>query len=128
MKCILKSGTASEDAIQATYFQWVRLQQRFYPELQLLFHIPNGGSRHILEAYKMKKMGVLAGIPDVFLAYANCINDWNGFFIEFKSEKGKLSKEQIIIHDKLRQAGYKVVVCRSCIDAILETKKYLGIE
>lgn len=49
---------------------------------RLLFHIPNGGKRHGLEAMKFKAMGVVAGVPDLFFALAR--SGYHGLFIEMK--------------------------------------------
>jgi hypothetical protein len=38
-----------------------------YPELRLMFAIPNGGSRDKREAANLKAEGVKSGVPDVFL-------------------------------------------------------------
>ena len=35
----------------------------------IAIHIPNGGSRHIREARKLKDMGVTAGVPDLALLW-----------------------------------------------------------
>ena len=50
----------SEDAEQETLIQWARLCSGRWPELKLLHHVPNGGSRDRKEAAKLKRMGVLA--------------------------------------------------------------------
>ncbi len=111
----------SEAKIQSEIFQKV---WNNYPEIRkLLFHIPNGGSRHIAEAIKFKSMGVIAGIPDMFLAIPR--GGYHGFFIELKNEKGKIDKKQIEIHNKLRGQGYKVEVFDSPEECYLEIQKYL---
>ena len=38
-----------------------------WPELELLHHIPNGGSRDVVEAAHMKRQGVKSGVPDLHL-------------------------------------------------------------
>jgi ABC-type nitrate/sulfonate/bicarbonate transport system ATPase subunit len=43
---------------QEALFQWAKLQENVYPGLKLLHAIPNGGSRHKLEAYGLKRQGV----------------------------------------------------------------------
>lgn len=35
----------TEDQEQATLFQWAALQERRWPELRMLYAIPNGGKR-----------------------------------------------------------------------------------
>ena len=55
---------------QAALFRWALLSRGRIPELDLLFHIPNGGSRHPREAANLKRQGVKAGVPDLFLPIA----------------------------------------------------------
>ena len=50
-----------------------------------MFHIPNGGSRNKLEASNLKKQGVKAGVPDLFLPVGR--GSYHGLFIELKSAK-----------------------------------------
>lgn len=37
---------------QKALIQWAKWQERRYPELKLLYHCPNGGSRNKMEAIK----------------------------------------------------------------------------
>ena len=64
------SPVPSESVEQSRLFQWARMQQGRWPELRLLYHIPNGGSRHRLEAIHLKQQGVRAGVPDLCLPVA----------------------------------------------------------
>lgn len=112
-----KPATESEDKIQSDCFMWF---YNAYPVLRgLLFHIPNGGQRSAREANKFKAMGVIAGIPDLFLSIPsrnkNGLNTglYYGLYIEMKTPTGVLSKEQKEIHIKLIAQGYHVTVCRS---------------
>ena len=45
----------------------IRDRSNAYPDLELLYHVPNGGSRNKAEASKLKRMGVRAGVPDLVL-------------------------------------------------------------
>ena len=94
-----------------------------HPEI-LIFAVPNGGTRSKLEAARLKKEGLLKGIPDVIVAKRT--NDYGGLYLEFKTAEGKLSPEQVIIHNKLTAEGYKVEVVRSCEDALAVFKEYIG--
>ena len=38
-----------------------------WPELALLFHIPNGGTRDAVEGKHLKQQGVKQGVPDLCL-------------------------------------------------------------
>lgn len=64
-----------------------------YPTFKkLLFAVPNGGSRNVLEAVNLKKQGVRAGVSDLILLYP-CI-EYPFMCIEFKAKKGTQSDEQ----------------------------------
>jgi hypothetical protein len=71
-------------------------------------------------AVRLKKQGVVRGIPDLF------IPAWK-MFVELKRvEGGVVSKEQMKIIDYLRRVGYTVLICKGATDAsiqILETIK-----
>lgn len=47
---------------QKKLFRWADFMKTEYPELDMMFHIPNGGSRNKLEAANLKKQGVRAGV------------------------------------------------------------------
>ena len=56
----------------------------------LVIHIPNGGKRGKREAAELKRMGVVAGVPDLVIL----LNGGAVLFLEVKSKKGKLSPDQ----------------------------------
>jgi hypothetical protein len=128
----------SEDSIQIEFMNWCNWLAKFHNDRwYLVHHIPNGGNRNPKEARKFKMMGVTAGIPDVFIPFmrAHSINGkitedsiYCGMYIEFKNEKGRLSKEQKNIIPLLEDEGFKVVVCRSAKEAVREVEKYMGEE
>ena len=60
----MKRSEASE---QITLIQWCDINRCKYPELGLIFHIPNGGKRNKLEAIKLKKEGVVLSLNFVTL-------------------------------------------------------------
>jgi len=80
-----------------------------------LFAIPNGGKRNVLEAARLKKEGVRAGVPDLFLALPS--NKYHGLFIEMKSTFGRLTEHQKKYIKLLTDQNYKCVVCRSWVEA-----------
>ena len=100
---------------------WLRA---FYPDL-IVAAIPNGGTRKAREAIKLKAEGVLAGMPDLFIA--EIVGNFHGLFIEMKSEGGVLSQEQKKIHAQLLLRGYAVQVCRSFEEGKIAVEKYLAI-
>ena len=101
----------SEGQEQATLFSWAAMKSWKYPELKLLFHVPNGGSRGKVEAARFKAEGVKAGVPDLFLPVARGI--WHGLFIELKRQKGGRVSEaqQKWLYALTRQGFYATVAC-----------------
>ncbi len=84
------------------YLQWALDDDAF------AFHVPNGGSRHFLEAINLKKMGSTAGIPDLPVLHRG-----RALFIELKTKKGVLSASQKEMIPRIERAGCPVGVCRS---------------
>lgn len=108
---------------QATLFQMISYQVNKYPELELMFAIPNGGARHIAVARKLKAEGVKAGVPDIFLPVAR--NGYHGLFIEMKVGKNKPTDHQRDYLDKLEDEGYLTDVCYSSEEAYNLIMTYL---
>jgi hypothetical protein len=105
------SPLPTESQEQTCLFRWVQMQQGRYPELCLLYHIPNGGSRHRLEAAHLKQQGVRAGVPDICLPVAR--GGCHGLYIEMKRLKGgRVSPEQLGWMEALKAEGYMVAVCQ----------------
>jgi len=109
---------------QTMLFQWAEYQRLKYPQLALMFHVPNGGSRNLIEAKKFKQMGVKPGVPDIFLPVAR--GGFHGLFIEMKrSDGGRLSDSQANYIQKLRMQGYQAVICKGFEPAVSVIKAYL---
>lgn len=88
-----------------------------------LLHIANGGMRNKVEAKKLKRLGVKAGVPDLFFAYP--CSGYSGLWIEMKSKKGIISKNQAVWIERLRHVGFRVCVCYSCDEAIEAILSYM---
>lgn len=116
----------TENEIQAAYFKWVDLRKRTYPELELVFHIPNGSHKSPAMRGLFKQIGLRAGVPDVLLPVDGEVGI--SLWIEFKSKNGRLSEEQKEWHRRLERNGHKVVVCRDWTEAANETLMHLGEE
>lgn len=101
---------------------WFRAQ---YPKLaSLLFAIPNGGQRNPATAAILKAEGLVAGIPDLFLAIPS--GAYHGLFIEMKTPNGALSQAQKRIHPLLVEYGYQVGLARGYDAAKALVKEYLN--
>ena len=95
-----------------------------YPEIALLYAVPNGGSRHPAEAARLKQQGVKAGVPDMCLPVAR--GGYHGLYIELKRVKGgRVSEQQKQWLSALNGQGYKAVVCKGAEEALDALQKYL---
>ena len=120
----MKNMTATEGAEQATLFSWAEMRSIKYPELRLLFHIPNGGSRGKAEAARFKAEGVKAGVPDLFLPVAR--GPYHGLFIEMKRQSGgRTSEAQRKWLAALAAEGYFTTVCYGWKEAAELIEDYL---
>ena len=116
----------SEDQEQEIVIQWKELMVNQYPDLKWLHHCPNGGSRHPAEAQKLRRMGVVPGVSDLFLPVAR--NGYHGIWIEMKKKHGgKLSPAQKDWLEGMREEGYKAERADGADEAIALLEEYLGI-
>lgn len=110
-----------EHVEQSLFFQRVELHPR-YRHLPI-FAIPNGGHRHKATAAKLKREGVKAGVPDIFVACA-CAG-WNGLFIEMKRKGNKATPAQQQWHGVLISYGFAVETCYSATEAFDVVARYV---
>lgn len=119
---IRKTKEADE---QEMLFRWAAWAENQTPELQLLFHVPNGGRRDASEAAHLKRQGVRAGVPDLCLPAAR--GGYHGLFIELKAEGGRPTASQKEWIGRLRVQGYKAEICVGWRAAAAVICEYLGI-
>ena len=111
---------------QVALFRWIEDVARYqYPELNLLYHIPNGGKRNAAEAEHLKQQGVKAGVPDLFLPVAR--GKWHGLYIEMKVGNNKPTEKQKAWITALREQGYVVEVCYGYRQAAEVLVQYLTL-
>lgn len=119
-----KGKTANEDIEQETLMQWTAYAMGTYPELKLLYHVPNGGKRNAAEAAHLKRQGVKAGVPDLCLPVPR--GNYHGLYTEMKAKSNQPTKAQIQWLESLSAQGYKTAVCwgyeaaRSVIESYLQ--------
>jgi len=94
-----------------------------YPKV-LFHHSPNEGRRSKYEQYKIKKLYVKAGFPDIFIAQA--AGRYHGLFIELKVKPNKCTPKQKQWVQLLNQKGYKAVVCYGFDEVKDIVDSYLG--
>lgn len=114
-----------EGGAQETLFNWIEWQLGKYPELELAFHIPNGGKRNAREAANLKRQGVKAGVPDICLPVAR--GGYHGMYIELKVGKNKQTEKQKDWQKKLNRQGYLSVVCYGWQQAAQTLTEYLDM-
>lgn len=124
---LLKDGfSRSEREEQEILIRWARLAAQKDPRLARLFHVPNGGWRHPATAARMKRAGVMPGVPDLLMPVPS--REYVGMAIEMKSRDGKVSPDQRDWLNYLESVGWCVVVCYSFKEAREEICKYLGLK
>lgn len=115
----------SEAQEQRALFQWAGYVEQQYPELKLLHHIPNGGKRDSRTAVNLKREGVKAGVPDICLPVAR--GQYHGLYIELKTVKGKVQKNQKEWLHALEEQGYSTKVCYGWLEAREVIENYLSL-
>lgn len=108
---------------QEALFAWALYAAGAMPELGLMFHVPNGGSRNRIEAAKLKRQGVRAGVPDICLPVAR--GGFHGLFVELKYGRNKATDRQTAWLNALRSQGYLAVECVGWDTAREVITKYL---
>jgi hypothetical protein len=119
MSKIVKLKEATEEHEQTIFVVWLK-KQGFWVSASA-----NGGSRNLFEAMKLKRMGVSAGFPDIFVPLPT--PKYHGFFCEMKRLKGgKVSEAQLEWLQYLRDKGYYAEVAQGADEAKELFKFYLS--
>jgi len=106
----------SEHDEQAAFVEWLEWQG--IP----VFAIPNGSNKSKAAAAKFKAEGLRAGVPDLMIPAPT--DQYAGLFIEMKSDKGTLSKEQKKWLSCLNTRGYATAACWGVDEALKCFKSY----
>lgn len=142
-----------EDAFQVSAMRLLRLiAKECGLDPRQVMHIPNGGQRNAIVAKKLKMQGAVPGYPDVMVfkprpvqvqvpimkARAFTLDDLArgketvtesrlqcGLALELKVWPKKPTEEQEAIHELLRSAGWRVVVCYGLEEVEQEARQYL---
>lgn len=81
-----------ESGHQEALFSWAAYRTEIMPELQYMYHVPNGGKRDKATAAVLKRQGVKAGVPDIMLPAARA--GYHGLYIELKAGENTTTKKQ----------------------------------
>ena len=122
------SAVPTENAEQAALFRMADLHTAKYPELALMFSVPNGAYKSKAAQGIFRATGLKSGVPDILLPVAR--GGYHGAFIEMKRCKGGVvSDNQKAWLSGLRCEGYWAEVCAGweeawdCITAYLEKER-----
>lgn len=109
---------------QVALMRLVEMHKRRWPELGMLYAIPNGGDRNMLVAKKLKAEGVKPGVPDLCLPIAR--GGYHGLYIELKRQKkSQISPEQTAWLQALNGQGYRAEVCKGSTEAWDVIREYV---
>lgn len=134
-----RAGTASrkkptdwEGQEQAILIRWLYGEQQrgtiIGPAYDYTYAVPNGGSRHPLEAAKMKKQGVRAGVSDLVIALAH--GGYHGLYLEFKAtppHDAAVADSQQEWLARVEQAGYCAALARGLDEAKAVIREYMSM-
>lgn len=121
----LTSPVPTESQVQGAFFQWARNYGVLeFPELEWLYHIPNGGARDKVTAAILKRQGVKRGIWDTNLPVAR--KGFHGLWIEIKKPGEKLSQDQEEFGEFVVSEGYAAHVVDDWQVAINIVRDYLS--
>ena len=109
---------------QVDIFNWSFSMRHKWPQLDLLYAVPNAGKRSPRQGAWMKAEGLRAGVPDIVLPIAR--HGYNSLYIELKAGKNKATKIQCAYMDKLILENNLAVVCVGADAAIRQIECYLG--
>lgn len=115
-----------EAAEQINLFRWAEYMSGKYPEIKLMYHVPNGGSRNKIEAANLKRQGVKAGVPDICLPVPR--GKYHGLYIELKAGKNTTTEKQKEWLSALEAQNYFTVVCHGWQQAADVITRYLKLE
>lgn len=100
----------TEHEEQVALMRLVEMHKGRWPELGMLFAIPNGSERNVIVGRKLKAEGVKKGVPDLCLPVPR--GGYHGLYIEMKRQKkSHTSPEQVQWIADLRAQGYRAVIC-----------------
>lgn len=104
----------AEQLEQSRLIAWTQSPdvRHLYPDLKLLYHVPNERKCTPQQGATLKRMGVKKGVPDLCLPVPR--HGQHGLYIEMKStaKTARVAPEQEWWADELLTQGYAVAICR----------------
>ncbi|MBQ9082039.1 MAG: VRR-NUC domain-containing protein [Clostridia bacterium] len=116
----------TEDQEQQNLIKWSQQPsvRGKYPELALLYHIPNERKCTPQEGARFKRMGVKPGVPDLHLPVAR--RGFHSLYIEMKTRSGQATENQKWWAERLGNEKNCWALCRGWQEAVSILEWYLG--
>ena len=86
----------------------------------MIYAVPNGGSRNVIEAKKLKATGTLRGASDLIVNFPG-----KSVYIEVKTDTGVQSDAQIDFQNRIEDLGMDYHIVRSVSDFYEKIMCYL---
>lgn len=107
-----------EATIQKEMIQFCRASDN----LKMAFHVNNEGAKSVGQAVQDKKLGTLAGVPDLCIPMGLGRVVW----IEVKTLKGKLSRIQSAMHFNMVRLDQEIYVVKGLAEGMTLLKTLEG--
>ena len=91
---------------------------------ELIFHIPNERRCSVQQGFLLKRMGVRAGVSDIFLPLKTV--HYSGLWIELKTKTGIRRQNQIDWINKMRKQGFMAEFAVGWVEAKAITERFLA--
>ena len=117
----------SESQHQMAVIKWSQQAsiREKWPELKLLYHVPNERICDQRQGRMFKLMGVKRGVPDLTLPVAR--GQYHGLYIEMKDDTGAPTDDQNWWGEQLLAQGYMWEICHGWESAVRVLEWYLTL-
>lgn len=105
----MQSYKPCEQTEQISLFRWAEFAENKYPELRLMYHVPNEGKRSVVAGNRLKQAGLKPGVPDIVLPVAR--GGYIGLYIELKYGRNQTTDNQKVWLRDLRCQHHLTAVC-----------------
>ena len=102
------------------HIETAKLLAAYSKSSALHFHVPNGEKRGRRTAARLKQMGVRPGVSDFVIVVDGLVH-----FLELKTDKGRLSVDQMCFAEDAQRAGGTFHVAHS-LDDVIDTLNGIG--
>ena len=103
----------TEEQMHMAVMGWLMSERRFRDDV---YHFANERACSFGYGLKLKKMGVRAGVSDIFFAKAR--GPYHGLWVELKTQTGRFTKPQLQFIANQMRNSYYACICRSFEDAL----------